>query len=142
MPDQTIVIQNAGGLEFTGAVRQGADVKHNEGDTLLGTDGADILVGGKGSDTIEGGAGNDLLIGGELKQITNGPNAGQYQVDASGADTFVFNFALSRGNLLFPPERRWHGRRYAEPERQSLGLEQLHGSAGRLASLDGTGIRR
>ena len=73
MPDQTIVIQNAGGLEFTGAVRQGADVKHNEGDTLLGTDGADILVGGKGSDTIEGGAGNDLLIGGELKQITNGP---------------------------------------------------------------------
>ena len=96
MPDQTIVIQNAGGLEFTGAVRQGADVKHNEGDTLLGTDGADILVGGKGSDTIEGGAGNDLLIGGELKQITNGPNAGQYQVDASGADTFVFNLALSR----------------------------------------------
>lgn len=95
MPDETIVIQNAGDLEFTGAIQHGADVKHQEDDSLVGTDGADILAGGKGDDVIEGGAGNDLLIGGELKEITNGNNAGDYQVDSAGADTFVFNFTLN-----------------------------------------------
>jgi hypothetical protein len=95
MADETIVIQNAGNLEFTGAIQHGADVKHQENDSLVGTDGADILAGGKGDDIIEGGAGNDLLIGGELKEITNGNNAGDYQVDSAGADTFVFNFTLN-----------------------------------------------
>ena len=87
----TIVINNEGDLTFSGFIQTGT----TGSDIITGTSGSDILAGDKGGDIIEGGAGDDLLIGGELRQLTSGANAGEYQVDGAGADTFIFNFSLS-----------------------------------------------
>ena len=87
----TIVIQNHGDFSYEGELSVG-DSAANE---LTGTATSDIIAGDKGNDIIEGGEGDDLLIGGELRLLTNGNNAGQYQTDGAGSDTFVFNFGLS-----------------------------------------------
>lgn len=43
-----------------------------QGNTLLGTDGADLLIGGRGRDILRGGAGEDTLIGGHGNDILDG----------------------------------------------------------------------
>lgn len=89
--EEQLVIHNYDDFVFTGTVQTGGDGS----DSLTGTSGSDIIAGGKGADTIEGGQGDDLLIGGELKEMVRGHNTGEYTTDGAGADTFVFNFALS-----------------------------------------------
>jgi Ca2+-binding RTX toxin-like protein len=87
----TITVHNDSDFTFIGTFKLGG----SDADVLVGTADADIIAGGKGGDIVEGGLGDDLLVGGELRLLERGANAGEYQADAAGADTFVFNFALS-----------------------------------------------
>lgn len=60
------------------------------GEKLAGTMFADRLVGGGGNDVMNGAGNNDRLEGGKGNDTLTG---------GSGADTFVFDAALSGGNL-------------------------------------------
>ena len=96
----------------------GADILrgHSGDDVLGGGIGADMLHGGRGDDRLAGGAGDDTLNGGQGNDTLSGDGAvwareswinGERKVEwaledgvRTGADTFVFNSAVSGDDTI------------------------------------------
>ena len=68
-------------------------------DTLLGGGGNDMLAGGNGADSLNGGSGADSLNGDAGADILVGSIGRDTLTGGTGGDVFVFDTALSTGNI-------------------------------------------
>jgi Ca2+-binding RTX toxin-like protein len=77
-------------------------------DEILGLKGKDLLIGGAGKDSIEGGGGHDTIFGGAGRDsieggsgndVISGGSNRDTLMGGTGKDKFVFDTALSAGNV-------------------------------------------
>jgi Ca2+-binding RTX toxin-like protein len=99
------IANGSAGAVGTGTIRD-ADMSGNDiltgnafRNTIYGGDGNDRISGLGNDDRLFGGAGRDTLIGGEGNDTLDGGGGTDTLNGGAGQDVFVFNTALSAGNI-------------------------------------------